>query len=490
MSHDVVKLFRDPNWRIRNLYKIIDKQSRHRVLAPNDAQSVLLESSAKRKAILKARQFGFTTIGVLQKLDTALWNKNKTCVILAHKREVLDKIFGIVRVAYDGLPGNLKPAVDRGGGSKYELRFPEINSVIYTALEVRGGTIHDLHVSEAAFIPKERIHATLQAVPIDGTVTFETTPNGLNHFHDMWTDLENGIEKLFFPWFFHQEYQLATTNLTYTEEEHRLKEHALKKYNLILTQEQIAFRRFKIREAGSLEKFVGEYPEDDQSCFLSSGNNPFNLSDIQTKLMALPNSDTYRRDGEIRICKGMEKGKHYVIGADVAEGVRSDYSHADVVCIDDMEQVAQFRSNSATTGDFADILYRMGELYRYGDRWPTMIVERNNHGHAVILKLEEVLKYRNLWRDTDERPGHRTTSLSRPLLVDQVIEAIRENILKIRFRETYQECLTLVDNNGKIEADSGKHDDAVIAVALALKAALKAVARIELYKNIHTKIRS
>lgn len=492
MSHEIIKLFRDPTWRLQNLYKIIDKQSKHHVLKPNAAQLQLLQSHAHRKAILKARQFGFTTLGVIQKLDTAIWNKNKTCVILAHKREVLDKIFGIVRVAYEGLPSNLRPAIDRGGGSKYELRFPEINSVIYTTLEVRGGTVHDLHISEAAFIPKDRIHATVQAVPIDtGTVTYETTPNGLNHFHDLWNDPENEIDKLFFPWFFHHEYQLPTAPLQLTDDEQKLVEYAAHKYAMVITHEQIAFRRFKIREAGGrLEKFIAEYPEDDQSCFLSSGSNPFDLADIKSKLMQLPDSSTYKRVGEIKIAKPFEKGKNYIVSADVAEGVRSDYSSADIICVDDMEQVAQYRSNAVSPGDFGEILYQMGQLYCHGGvKWPTMIVERNNHGHAVLLKLEE-LRYPNMWKDTDDRPGHRTTAITRPILLDQFIEAVRDGVFKIRFRETYQECLTLVDNNGKIEADSGKHDDAVISAALGLKASLKAVARIDLYKNIHTKIRS
>jgi len=492
MKHEIVKLFRNPLWRLENLYKIIDKQSKRHLLRLNPVQREITESSRqhKRQAVLKARQFGVTTLGVIQKLDSAIWNSNKTCVILAHKRDVLDKIFNIARVAYDSLPDSLKPVLDRGGGSRYELRFPEINSVIYTTLEVRGGTIHELHISESAFIERPRIDATLQAVPLDGKVTYETTPNGLNHFHDTWNDPENGIKKLFFPWFFHPEYRIATQPLKLTDAEELLVLQAAERYKMVITHEQIAFRRFKIRELNnSVEKFISEYPEDDQSCFLSSGTNPFDLFTLKRQILLLPDSDSFDRVGEIKVFKPSESSKNYVISGDVAEGVRSDFSHADVYCIEDKEQVAQFRSNSHSPGQFADILFQMGKLYSRSSKWPLMIVERNNHGHAVLLKLEETHNYPNLWCDEDGRHGHRTTSLTRPVMIDQFIEAIKENYMKINFRETYAECLTLVDNNGKIEADTGKNDDAVIAGALGLKAIQKASAKIDLLKNINKKIR-
>lgn len=492
MKHEVLKLFRDPLWRLENLYKIVDKKASLKTIQLNNAQRQVVEhSNKKRIALLKARQFGFTTLGVLQCLDRVLWNENTTACILAHEQKILDKIFKIVRIAYDNLPPSCKPKLDRGEGSKYELRFPEVNSTIYTTLSVRGGTIHHLHVSEAAFIPEDRIHGTLQAVPIDGKVTFETTPNGLNHFHDLWNDLENGIEKLFFPWFFNPEYRIATNPLLLTPDEIELIQKVFARYQISLSHEQIAFRRFKIREAGnSLSKFLAEYPEDDQTCFLSSGSNPFDLGTLKTAQSVIPDSQNYRQYKGIKICKEPNPKKHYVIGADVAEGVRSDYSHADVFCVEDWEQVAQFRSNMLSPGEFAEVLGEMGKLYSANSRYPLLIVERNNHGHAVILKLTDSVRYPNLWRDDDEKIGHRTTVLSRPILIDLFIEAVRSKKIKINFRETIAECLTLVDNNGKIEADEGKHDDAVIAAALSLKALVKSVAKLDLYENLHKKIRS
>lgn len=484
MPNNLLDNFRSSSWRLSNLYKITDKNSRLSLFKPNSVQQVLQASSNKRKVTLKARQFGVTTEAVLRCFDTAIWHRNKTVCILAHKQDVLDKIFNIVKTAYKNLPEELRPILDKGGGSKYEYRFPEMNSVIYTTLEVRGGTIHKLHISEAAFIPKPRIDATLQAVPLDGEVEFETTPNGLNHFYDFWNETEDGYGRFFFPWYFHHEYKIATAPLRLTEEEERLCVVAKARHDLELSHEQIAFRRFKTKELGA-RIFQQEYPEDDQTCFLASGSNPFDTGMLKARMQDAPTEFEVKE--QIRIYEPFDKTKSYVIGADVAEGVRADYSVASCFCVETKREVAFFRGH-VSPSDFAEKIHQMGKLFSRANIWPCVIVERNNHGHAVILKLLEVLRYPGLWVAPDDRIGHLTTSITRPLLVDTFIEAIDSGFFQISSRETFSECLTLVDNGGKIEAEDGKHDDCVIAAALAVKLVLEYLPKVNIYKNIETKV--
>jgi hypothetical protein len=156
VTDNALENLKSKRWRLENLYKIVDKKKRLRTFKLNPIQSRYVETRKSRyNDILKARQFGFTTFGVIDLLDDAMWIPNFTATILAHKQDVLDKIFMIARTAYKNMPARLRPIID-GTGSKYEMRFPEINSKIYITLEVRGGTINKLHVSEAAFIPEER----------------------------------------------------------------------------------------------------------------------------------------------------------------------------------------------------------------------------------------------------------------------------------------------------------------------------------------------
>jgi len=490
MNHDLGNL-RDKLWRLENLYKILDKNSRLVKFKLNAVQKRYFRNrKSKRRRILKARQFGFTTFGVIDLLDEAIFKRNVTACILAHKQDVLPKIFGIVRTAFKSMPEKLKPRIE-GQGSMYELRFPYNNSKIYTTLEVRGGTVHKLHISEAAFIPEERLRATYQAVPLTGEITQETTPNGLNHFYDAWNIGDEAYQNCFFPWFFHEEYRIPTGPLKHTDEEKLLIATAKLQYDIKISDQQIAFRRFKIKEfKNNVQAFLAEYPEDDQTCFLASGANPFDGFKLKKILDACPKE--YETDGEIKIYKSFHKSKSYVISADPAEGVRKDNSVCDVWCIEDREQVAQFASNQYSPSQFAEIIHKMGKLYSIGARWPQAIIERNNHGHAVLLKLCESneFRYPNLWRhrEIDNELGHRTSILTRPLLIDTFIEGVESGMFKINSRETIQECLTLVDNKGKIEAEEGKHDDRVIACALGIKAILERLPQQRIMENIDKRI--
>ena len=100
--------------------------------------------------------------------------------------------------------------------------------------------------------------------------------------------------------------------------------------------------------------------------------------------------------------------------------------------------------------------------------WPLLGVERNNHGHAVLLRLED-LCYPNLFEAEDGRPGWKTTSSTRPILIDEFIEDVEAKIVEVKDQDTLGECMTLVDNKGKIEAVDGKNDDCIIATAIAIQ---------------------
>jgi hypothetical protein len=84
-----------------------------------------------------------------------------------------------------------------------------------------------------------------------------------------------------------------------------------------------------------------------------------------------------------------------------------------------------------------------------------------------------MLNYPNIYVSPhDERLGWATTPITRPIMIDNLIDAIEENNLKVNDKEILGECLTLVDNNGKIEAAEGKFDDCITSTAIALQVCL------------------
>lgn len=485
--------FLDKNWRRKNLYYIVNKDSSRVLFRQNAIQRKVYQSTTRLKLILKARQFGISTEGIIDDLDHTMFTRNTTTVILAHEQDAIEKLFRIARRAYEFMPDAAKPRLDKGGGSKYEMYFPDINSRIYCDLESRGDTIHRLHVSEAAFMKDpNRLKATMQAVPSSGKIRIESTPNGIgNYFYELWNDSEVQADKMFFPWFFHDEYQMpADPSIEYSEDELMLIRKAKDRYNITVRPEQIQWRRWKKQELKSYStadkvSFEQEYPEDDTTCFVTSGKMVFDGLVIKRLLTMAPRP--IRWEDNCAIYEMPDKTDRYIIGADCAEGSGGDYSTACCVSLKTKKVVATFRGH-VRDFEFADILNELGKMYSSTTQTPMIAVERNNHGHAVILQLNHHHGYPNLYIHTDDKLGWHTTALTRPNLLNTFVEAVEEEVFQIQDKATLEECLTLINNDGKLEAASGKHDDCIIAAAIAIKLSLEA-GDIDLYQNLRTRIR-
>lgn len=481
----------DPLWRLSRLYFIVNKAGQKIRFAPNAIQKLVNAEPAYRKMVLKARQFGISTGEILKQLDHTMFHRNVTSCILAHEQDSIEKLFRIVHRAYGFMHPDLKPKLARGGGSKYEMFFPEINSRIYCDLESRSDTIQWLHVSEAAFMDPGRLGATLQTVPLKtGRVTVETTANGMgNHFYDMWTDPASPYKKLFYPWFLFPDYAVETPKLTPTAEEREFIAKAKKHFDVRITYEQLAFRRMKQAELKTLgTPFMQEYPEDDQSCFLASGSPAIDLVAVKKLLDELrpPLSD----DGSLRIYEKYDRNKRYVCGADTSEGVSGgDYSTGQMFEVGSRRQVASLHGRWKPS-EFAELLVEFCMMYHAGGRpHPQLAVERNNHGHAVLLQLEN-LSYPHIYVHTDDRPGWLTDRVTRPIMIDTFIDGVENRSLELRDEGTLRECLTLVDADGKIEAARGKNDDRVVACAIAIQVCIKSGGVLDIYENIGEKIKT
>ena len=114
---------------------------------------------------------------------------------------------------------------------------------------------------------------------------------------------------------------------------------------------------------------------------------------------------------------------------------------------------------------FADHLNVLGRFYNDA----AVMVERNNHGHAVLLRLRETTML-NVLRGLDKEPGWMTTGASKPVAFDHAAATIREGGLALHDETTYFQMAS-VDGN-TLKAPPGQHDDRAMAMVLAL-AALK-----------------
>ena len=170
-----------------------------------------------------------------------------------------------------------------------------------------------------------------------------------------------------------------------------------------------------------------------------------------------------------------QKGRleQYVIGGDTS-GEGSDYYTAKVVSCLTRRTVATLRVRLIDDDVYAAQLYALGKMYH--DALVTVEV----NFCPTPVKLLGKWGYDNLYRREGEdietgaptlRVGFRTTAVTRPLVLSALKRVFREDARKEPHAETLREMLSFVRNEGRWEAASGKHDDLVMALAIAHYAA-------------------
>jgi hypothetical protein len=469
---------------LHNFY-IKDKKARKVLFVPKRAQIDYLQHRTGKDFILKARQIGFTTLEQLRKLKKVMLNSNITVATIAHERQKTDDIFQITKYAWDNLPEVLRESYNVKYDNIRELYFAKgsVNegSRYYVDLDMRSGTVHDLHISEVAFVKDidSLFASTLEAVPKGGVITLETTANGLNKAHDLWQDAVEGRNEFtphFYNWTWDEDYWETPPENDSWREDYKV---LAKKYNLIsdiqekygLSDEQFYWYYLKARRLKELVK--QEYPTIAEEAFLSSSISVFDLYKV-AQLKALEPIRTFRG---VNIYREPKAGNKYVIGCDTAEGVGNDRTGIEVFDLTDMkniEEVASFQDVTIRPDQIADLLIELGNMYNEA----FIIPERNSSGLTTVLKLQEkgyrkLFVNRNIDKKTQKQKneyGWRTTGSNRDLMIDDFVEVFENGNLIINSNNIIQEMKTFVrKNNGRREHDEGYHDDSLFASFLAIQ---------------------
>jgi len=157
-----------------------------------------------------------------------------------------------------------------------------------------------------------------------------------------------------------------------------------------------------------------------------------------------------------------EPGCQYVIGADPAEGnPQSDESAATVLEWETGAEVASL-AGRFDPAVFGSHLARLSQAYNGAP----VLVERNNHGHAVLLALEDWMT--PVLRGSDDKPGWLTTAKSKALAYDYAAERLSQGDARIRSAQTLRQLQAVQGSD--LRAPEGQHDDRAMSYVLALAA--------------------
>jgi hypothetical protein len=491
------RLYTDFSFYSQSALKIRTKEGNIAPFKLNAAQKILddavtkqIESEGKvRVIILKARQQGLSTYTGGYLYFSVSQQEAKKALVVTHHSDSTRALFDMTQRYHQHCPEILKPHTKYS--SRRELSFDTLDSSYIVATAGgdsvgRGETLTHVHASELAFWPKSTAadiwNGLLQAVPnTKGTAVFvESTANGVTGiFYDLWkgaTEGTNGFVPVFIPWFTDPNYrEPCPDTFERTPEEIELVE----KYNL--DNEQLMFRRRKIAQNG-IDLFKQEYPAEPNEAFLTTGRPVFNpeqltecldkTRDVEERMALEGEEFVHNNRGELTTYRKHDPGERYVIGADVAMGIRNgDWSVAQVLD-SKKRQVATWRGH-IHPDFFADVLYALGEYYN--DAF--IIVENNSHGILTCTRLGKDYAYPNMYLETQVdkltdretiKLGFTTTAKTKPLIIDQLRASMRESELELNDKITIREMLTyIVTESGSMEAEASCFDDCVMSLALA-----------------------
>jgi hypothetical protein len=431
---------------------------------------------------LKARQLGVSWIGAIYALWSAMRRPGQSVLLISKGQDDAEKLLAKVAFVYNRLPA-WRP---RAMVNARSIRFPGLGSEI-EALPATEGVgrsrtatlvILDEHAHQRW---ARKILLAVKAAAEQGQILSISSANGQGALH---SQLYLGAKA---------DQPLASTQMPdgtplpirVTRD---VGPNGWRAVFVPASAHPARTGNWRVRARAELEQlsdadFAQEYPENDIEAIQTTGRPVFRPEDLNRQPIEM---GTAGEPGHV-IFREPAAGKSYVVGADVGEGLAtSDWSSATVIERDSGEQVARLRGRW-TPDVFAEKVDRLARHYAQhadaANRQPVIVaVERNNHGHAVLLRLAQLHAgtgpYR-VFRAKDKRTGWLTSTATRPVLVDELEAALRTGAVAIHDAGTVDQLSTFAySDDGRPEAQEGYHDDDVLALGIAWQVRRRSFGRV------------
>lgn len=468
--------------------------------------------------VLKGRQQGFTSVITAIQLSFAIVRKNFSGFTMADRTDNTMAIFNDkARVVYDRLPEELKPS--EKFNSRNEMFFDKLNSSwrIATATDQvgRSRTLNFVHFSEVAFYEcnLSDLQAGIgEAITAGAIQVYETTANGFNQAKDLW-DSES-CHNLFYEWWRSPEYRSTEYEYLETQDPWLIERKKVLEAKGC-DKEQITWYCKKYDSYLDKNTIKQEYPITPAEAFVSSGDCVFDKEAINNQIarcvslqaprrgyftykkeaIPIPNSEgvmvdvewkikdiefVESRDGyiflheepRVKVKDGEITHKApYSLGGDTA-GTGKDYFTGKVICNLDDKTVATLHKQYIDEDLYAEQMYCLGKYYH-----DALIGIEINYSRQPTRILQKKYNYPNLYMrerldGASDRSvmdyGFETTSRTKPIIIGELVELMRNNPYIEEDIPTLKEMTTFVKKeNGKLEAIDGCHDDLVMAKAIA-----------------------
>jgi hypothetical protein len=505
--------FKDPIWRISNLYFIVDKNGVYRKFVPNKAQLFALKVKLlyKRLIIVKSRQLGISTVFAIYALDRMWSEMSFSGVFIAHQRQEASNLFKNKILAVwnsckmqsiyeikNANDGELRIGfgIDKKTGQSFA---PLTESYIRVVTSGRSGTYRFAHISEMAAMEeaepasvKEMISGTIPATAINSEVVIESTARAPDDtfsemFNEAWEREHTHQREPVLA-----EYKALFLNWQYDTEEieqitpamivplnqmsnRQFFEARQLKYNL--TPQELTYYYSKYISLNKSEyELKTQYPLIPEDCFEVAGERFFDtaLMDMHKPRNDMRSEPQRLDDAKWQVFMPPARNHIYVCGADPAGGEGGDLATLCILDVTTGEQVAEFACNNTPPDKLGEIAVRWCKKYNNA----LLIPESNNQGLAFIYAVRDI--YAHLYvqehYDTEsgeekEKIGMQMDKRTKPLILYHLKDCVENFTIRVYSRQVLKEMKNYPKDNVNLQrmmVDNKKsHYDRLMALALA-----------------------
>jgi len=451
-------------------YILIELPGKDQLLTPYRKQVELIDTVERYKyvLVLKSRQIGISTIIQAYAAWLAIFYDNAVIGIISKDYKEATDFSRAIRGMVEKLPDWMKPLgglLGRGFAKRAEQSFILTNgSKVYASpvnpnapnKTLRGKAITLLVIDEAAFVGH-----------IDSAWTSMVPALSTNQMHAR----KNGIP--------YGTIVLSTPNKTIG-----IGQWYFEKYMRAISREDI-FHPFVIHW-----KMIPELADDEQwyetQCKLFNNDHKKIAQELELKFLPAEGSffeaDTVEKmqascvkpqeilkifNGEVWKYEDPIPGTHYIIGVDTAPEHGKDMSAITVWNYETLEQVWEYQAKCKVL-DFVKVVKVAAAQYP-----GTLVIESNSYGNQVVEHMYNsefaTSVYKEKVGQNTWKPGLSTTAKTRPLMIDALYSYMTQYPESVKSERLALELTGLVSKtSGKVEADSGCHDDLALAAAVCM----------------------
>ena len=461
---EIAKCIQDPIHFIAN-YCSIQHPTKGRVsFELFDYQKRLIDTynNYRYSIALLPRQTGKSTAAAAYLLWYAMYKPDSVILIAAHKYAGAQEIMQRLRFIYETLPDFVRSGCTSYNKGSIEFENgSRIVSQATTETTGRGMSLTLIYLDEFAYVQprmaEEFWTALSPTLSTGGKCIITSTPNqDDDQFARIWKEATNTIDE------YGNESETGKNGFKgftchWSEHPDRNQEWADEE------KAKIGEERFR-REHGC------EFITADETLI-----SPLKLALLETK-------QPYRKTGQIRWFKPLEKNKIYLIGLDPSLGTGGDNSAIQVFELPSLEQVAEWQHNKTAVEGQIRILHTIvEEIHDVTQNEESVFwsVENNSLGKAALVVIREMgeEKFHGTFLHEPKRKGHSrmyrqgftTTNKSKLEACAKYKNYVENDKLKINSHNLLRETKNFVAKGPSFAAKEGETDDLVSAALLVMR---------------------